>query len=207
MTHIENQLDAYYDGELAQREQQRVEAHVATCEACRAKLAELMSISTLLAQAPQQQSRLSDDRFVAQVALRLPRRTTVQRAVPVGWKLVPAVLVAVWLFVQTAGVVAQSVVALRALGLGRTQLAWLTAASPEGGVATELLYAVTPSVLGPYDLALELLVSRSAGPLVTGLAQLATLNVVLPALLLVALASWLGASWAYRRHRELEEQS
>jgi anti-sigma factor RsiW len=46
------QIHAYHDGELAAPERAAVEAHVASCEPCAALLAELRSLSRLLAEAP-----------------------------------------------------------------------------------------------------------------------------------------------------------
>jgi anti-sigma factor RsiW len=47
-------LSAYLDGELSERERQRVERHLAQCAACRDELASLRATVTLLRQAPRQ---------------------------------------------------------------------------------------------------------------------------------------------------------
>lgn len=42
--HLEDQLSAYMDDELAEEERQQVEAHLESCESCQALLDELLSI-------------------------------------------------------------------------------------------------------------------------------------------------------------------
>ncbi|HEY6194157.1 MAG TPA: zf-HC2 domain-containing protein, partial [Candidatus Eisenbacteria bacterium] len=52
MTHLnDDQLSALHDGALAPAERAASEAHVADCEACRARLAELASLDEALGSA------------------------------------------------------------------------------------------------------------------------------------------------------------
>lgn len=73
--HPQEQLSAYLDGALAAAERAAVDAHLAVCGHCRARLAELREVSKLLAALP----KLA------------PRRSLVPRRLP-AW-LVPARLV------------------------------------------------------------------------------------------------------------------
>lgn len=73
--HPQEQLSAYLDGALAAAERASVEAHLASCGHCRARLAELREVSRLLASLPEL----------------APRRSLVPRRLP-AW-LVPARLV------------------------------------------------------------------------------------------------------------------
>ncbi|MBN2006260.1 MAG: zf-HC2 domain-containing protein [Anaerolineae bacterium] len=106
--HVTHQLEAYYDGVLSPAQRARVEAHLATCNACRAELQALQSLSTLLHTAPPAETVLSPERFVAQVGLRLPRRqelSPAQRVLEAAWRLVPVGLLGAWTFLQTLFVV------------------------------------------------------------------------------------------------------
>ncbi len=108
MDHILEWLQAYHDGELQGCQLQRVEAHLAHCENCRTELKSLQAFSALLQANPPATNLTRPDRFVAQVGLRLPPRSTqtaLQRALETGWRLVPVGLFGAWAFVQTAFVV------------------------------------------------------------------------------------------------------
>lgn len=108
MDHVLEWLQAYHDGELQGRQLQRVEAHLAHCESCRAELKALQAFSALLQANPPATHLTRPDRFVAQVGLRLPPRSTqtaLQRALETAWRLVPVGLFGAWAFVQAAFVV------------------------------------------------------------------------------------------------------
>ena len=66
-------LNAYLDNELQGASLQRLENHLATCEACRAELEELRQVSNLLHALPTPQT-MPVDHFVANLTLKLPRR-------------------------------------------------------------------------------------------------------------------------------------
>ena len=55
MTHArqQRQLSAYLDGELTAQETEEVRAHLADCATCRAELAQLRSVKTLLGRLPE----------------------------------------------------------------------------------------------------------------------------------------------------------
>jgi anti-sigma factor RsiW len=48
--HVDQSLTRYYDGELSAVEKQRVDAHLASCERCRAALDEIQFSATLVRQ-------------------------------------------------------------------------------------------------------------------------------------------------------------
>lgn len=116
MEHILDWLQAYHDGELQGRQLQRVEAHLAHCESCRAELRTLQAFAALLQESPPAANLTRPDRFVAQVELRLPPRptqTAFQRALEAGWRLIPVGLFGAWAFVQAAFVVVTGVLLAR----------------------------------------------------------------------------------------------
>jgi anti-sigma factor RsiW len=102
--HVHTWLQAYHDGELKGTRLRKVEEHLESCAACRAELEQMQSLSALL-----QGSSLPEftpgDRFVAQVALRLPRKapeTGWQHTLRLGWQMIPFGLVGTWAFAQAA---------------------------------------------------------------------------------------------------------
>lgn len=50
--HVDTDLSAYLDGELAPADRTRVEAHLGSCDRCRARLGELRSTASLMAALP-----------------------------------------------------------------------------------------------------------------------------------------------------------
>ncbi|HXE51678.1 MAG TPA: anti-sigma factor [Tepidisphaeraceae bacterium] len=48
-----SQLSAYYDGELSGKQLAEVEQHIAACPTCQSELAQMRSLSSLIAAAPQ----------------------------------------------------------------------------------------------------------------------------------------------------------
>jgi anti-sigma factor RsiW len=101
---IQNQLGAYLDGELDERAQAAVRAHLETCPACQNELEELRRISHLLRAAPLPEM-LPAREFKAQLMLQLPRRTEAPRSQPknglLPW-MAPALVLAGWIFFQLA---------------------------------------------------------------------------------------------------------
>jgi hypothetical protein len=72
---------------------------------CQAELEELRKLSALLQESPAPETLTQPERFVAQVALRLPRRPTQpawKRTLEAGWRLAPVGLLGVWAFVEAA---------------------------------------------------------------------------------------------------------
>ncbi len=110
--HVTQWLEAYHDHALSPVQRTRVAAHLATCDACRAELQALQSLSTLLHTAPPAVTPLSPDRFVAQVGLRLPRRPALspaQRAFETVWRMIPVGLLGAWMFLQALFIVGTAV--------------------------------------------------------------------------------------------------
>jgi len=119
--HVIAWLGAYHDGELKGARLWQVEAHLQSCESCRAELDRLRALGHLLQASPPPEGLTPAERFEAQVRLRLPprpARTTWQSALETGWQLAPLGLFVAWGFVQAVFLVSGAVlVALRA-GLG-----------------------------------------------------------------------------------------
>ncbi len=124
-------LSAYLDNELQGASLQRLENHLATCEACRAELEELRQVSNLLHALPTPQT-MPVDHFVANLTLKLPRRPVTSRSSRVGawvWWLAPAGLLFIWFFVQTVFTISGTLsIASRTVLLGNATT-WLPVAT------------------------------------------------------------------------------
>jgi predicted anti-sigma-YlaC factor YlaD len=100
--HVTQFLAAYHDGELNQRLNKRVVDHLAECPDCRSELERLETISDLLQAAPSL-TMMPEDRFTAQVSLRLsrrqdePERQLLERWL---WRVIPLMLVGIWVIAQ-----------------------------------------------------------------------------------------------------------
>ena len=126
--HVIEWLSAYHDGELHGNRLHQVEAHLAGCELCQAELASLANLSSLLHEDPTPE-RLSPERFVAQVNLRLPHKKTVEPATQViefGWWMIPVGLLAAWVFVSTAFILGNLLSAANNLGVLSSLSSWLS---------------------------------------------------------------------------------
>ena len=130
--HVTELLNAYHDGELRGRKLDRVASHLEHCPECQQALAELDALSALLQSDPIPQISTTPEQFVAQVGLRLPRRT--QAAAPresvrgrLGrrWLVMPVgVIVLVW-FVQAVATVTNLLTGIEALGINPNAVSWL----------------------------------------------------------------------------------
>jgi predicted anti-sigma-YlaC factor YlaD len=125
---MREKLAAYMDGELSQRSQLEVQAHLVTCQACRDELDELRRLSHLLHTAPLPEFTPAS-RFTSKLMLQLPRRDEAPRprstASWLGW-LVPTALLSAWIFIQvTLGLSSLISLAQKAGWLGQTA-AWTT---------------------------------------------------------------------------------
>lgn len=139
--HVTEWLNAYHDGELKGRRLQRVQEHLAECDACRAELESLQGLSALLQEAPEAEFA-SHERFVSQVNLRLPERRpmpTRGRLIEAGWWMIPVGLLMAWIFVSTAVLVSDAVTAAHNLGLLDTSGALLAADPSDSAVWTSRL--------------------------------------------------------------------
>jgi len=98
MAHVVHLLAEYYDQELSERRRRQVEAHLAGCPDCRAKLAEMEQLSAVLAEYTLPDTLSMPETFRARVALRISRRTQRKaRYARWGWHLVPLGLICVFL--------------------------------------------------------------------------------------------------------------
>lgn len=143
--HVTEWLNAYFDGELGGRRLEQVEEHLAMCEACQAELESLKDLSRLLLE-PAAPELVSVERFTAEVNLRLPRRQTAisaDRIFEVSWWMIPAGLLAAWIFIGTAFTVSDIVSAASRLGLLRDLSGWLASAS-----SNEVYWSTTIAQMG-----------------------------------------------------------
>jgi predicted anti-sigma-YlaC factor YlaD len=193
-------LGAYVDGELSGVRLRRVESHLRECSACQRELDWLKALSGLLDETSAVERRTPPERFVAQVGLRLPRRQEhppAQRALEVGWKMVPAGLLFSLAFVHSVFLVAWMIQLALWMGLGGEVGALLLPPS-SGGLSLPDLSTLSQGS-----------VSGAAGT-VWGLVQSGSAWAWVPALYLCLLfvigllyCSWLASWWAQRKHRQL----
>ena len=120
-------LNAYMDGELHGIRLLEMESHLASCESCQNELKDLNLVSDLLQAAPLPEF-MPTERFVSNLALRLPRRTMYElppKAGPLAWWLVPVGLLGAWFFVQTVFILTNLAVAAQTTGLLGQAATWL----------------------------------------------------------------------------------
>jgi anti-sigma factor RsiW len=107
--HLEQWLDAYLDGELDAIQILQADAHLKNCQACRMELEQRRALSQILREAPAPAFGKSDQRFVSEIALRLPRTAPAIRpeSRPTAvWVMVPPfALFLAWAFIQSAMIV------------------------------------------------------------------------------------------------------
>jgi predicted anti-sigma-YlaC factor YlaD len=117
--HVIEWLSAYVDGELKGMRLHQVKEHLAECETCQAELDSLQGLSSLLQEVPVAEFT-SNEKFVSQVNLRLPQRqvkSTRNKAVEVGWWLIPIGLLTAWIFFSTTVLVSDMFSAANNFGL------------------------------------------------------------------------------------------
>lgn len=155
-------LNAYLDGELHGIRLLQMQTHLASCESCRRELRQLRRVSDLLQAAPPPGFR-PVDRFVSNLALRLPRRSLRERPPRPGstlWWLVPAGLLGSWFFTRTAFTISSLISAAGVTGfLGQAQ-SWLTGAGQQslwftllGGLTGDQLLSMEGSAFGLVSMA------------------------------------------------------
>ncbi|MFZ5856842.1 MAG: anti-sigma factor family protein [Chloroflexota bacterium] len=157
-------LNAYLDGELHGTRLRDMERHLADCEICQQELDDLRRISNLVRAAPLP-AFTPADRFASNLTLLLPRRPqrSQPRRVPSpAWWLVPAGLLGLWFFLQTASALTSFVYAANASGLlgqvapglnvGPTQTAWFAATSDLFGVQMSGSLQSTLSLLNEFNI-------------------------------------------------------
>ncbi|MBN1876414.1 MAG: zf-HC2 domain-containing protein [Anaerolineae bacterium] len=196
--HVTAWLGAYHDGELYGHRLRRVEAHLAQCESCREELETLRSLSSLLQMRPAAETRLSEERFVAQVGLRLPQQPAQSawwRVLETGWRLIPLGTLGAWAFVQTAVIVAIVVMLVAQFDIS-------------GGLLTELRPVSTHhtwielglGVLGiPPDVFTQMLPVLSW---VSMLGRYLMISLFLFVVMALVYLSWLASWWVRRQHQK-----
>jgi len=139
--HVSEWLNAYFDGELKGRQLHLVEEHLAECETCQAELESLYGLSALLHEAPMPEFT-ANERFVAQVNLRLPERRTAatsNKALEIGWWLIPIGLLMAWIFISTTTVVGDMVTVANNFGLlDKTTASFVSGSSNTADVTATL---------------------------------------------------------------------
>ena len=130
--HVIGWLGAYHDGELEESRLRQVEAHLQSCEACRAELSRLRALAHLLQASPLPGELTPPERFVSQVRMRLqPRskRPAWQSVLEMGWRLAPLGLFGAWVFVQAVFIVSGVVLVALSAGLESSlAVQWLPSA-------------------------------------------------------------------------------
>ena len=130
--HVMEWLEAYHDGELEESRRRQVEAHLQSCESCRAELSRLQALAHLLQAPPLPEGLTPPERFVSQVRLQLqprPAQPAWQSVLEVGWRLVPLGLLGAWGFAQAVFLVSAAVLVALGAGLdGNLAMQWLPSA-------------------------------------------------------------------------------
>ena len=117
--HVFDLLSAYLDGELHGGQLRKVETHLEECQACREEYQSLQALSWTLQAAPVPDFPVPE-RLAADVALRLPHKPVKpmrRRVLEIGWWLVPAGLIATWVFISTTILVSEMVTTASEFGL------------------------------------------------------------------------------------------
>jgi predicted anti-sigma-YlaC factor YlaD len=179
--HVTTWLGARFDGELDGQQLRLVDAHLAECPRCRAALADLRKVSSLLRSVPGAESLATPERFVANVGLRLSLRQRRQGRglLETGWSLVPLGLLAIWSFLQSVFLVSELVVAAIWLGASNVALAGLLPAGLAGLLPSAAVETGASQILTD----------------ATTVTWLLWLNLVLPLSVVVLFWSWLIVNW------------
>jgi anti-sigma factor RsiW len=108
MVHIDNLLDAYLDGELAEAQKNRLEAHLAGCQRCRALFEQGQALSSLLQEFPPASGLKPELEFLMQVRRDIRHRERARKAelqlgqlLRLGWQFAPVGLLLAWIFLQS----------------------------------------------------------------------------------------------------------
>lgn len=118
--HVTEWLGAYLDGELHGARLRQVSNHLESCHQCQVELDEMRELRTLLRETAPAGDFLSTERFIANLTLNLPRQTEApqtRKVVEIGWWLVPALVIATWVFLQVTFQLTSLVIAASGLGL------------------------------------------------------------------------------------------
>jgi hypothetical protein len=126
--HVTEWLGAYHDGELCGERLRQIEQHLAECATCQAELDEIRNLSALLQDTASNGDFLPTERFVANLALSLPRASEQPQphnALKIGWWLIPVGLLGMWLFIDITLSLSSVVTFIADAGLLGGNLAWL----------------------------------------------------------------------------------
>ena len=196
--HATQWLGTYLDGELRGLRLRWVEGHLQECAVCGSELEALAQLRTLLQESPAIEASTPPEQFVAQVALRLPRRQeqpAARRALELSWRMVPVGLLFTLAFVQTAFTIAGVLQVALSMGLGGEVGALIF---PGVGLSLPDVFSLSQANLaGAVWSIVELIWAGGA---------LAWLPVsYLTALVVIGVLywSWLASWWARRRHQQL----
>ena len=159
--HASEMMSAHMDGSLGSAESDRLQEHLAVCEACQTEWQSLQAIDRLLTSAPMMQAPV---RVRVQVMIRLSRRDQARRAFVGGTAL-------------ALGTVALALIILAPVALGLLDSIGIAPALASGGPAT-MVHLLT--AWGAIGRTLLILVGQFAVPLVLigicGLFALLALN-------------------------------
>jgi anti-sigma factor RsiW len=126
--HVTEWLGAYHDGELHGARLRHVEGHLAECATCQAELDEIRNLSALIQDTSSSGDFLPSERFVANLALSLPRQSEqLQPCNAQNWlvRLIPVGLLGIWLFIDITLSLSSLVTLAADGGLLGSNLAWL----------------------------------------------------------------------------------
>jgi hypothetical protein len=195
--HVTEWLGAYYDGELQGARLHQVEQHLAECAECLAELEGMQELSALLHETAPAGDFLPTERFVANLALNLPRQpeqSQPRKIFEIGWWLIPVGLLGTWVFIQITVSLSAVVMNAADAGLLGGNLAWLRGNPPQmAWFATAMdLFGNQVGFTGRVVLS-EL---NEAGLFVTKV-----MGILLPqAILAVSYLGWLVAWWLRHPH-------
>jgi hypothetical protein len=197
--HVTHLLAAYHDGELQGKRLNHVEEHLSTCESCKSELEHLQTLSNLLVLHPAPSGLTSNDRFVAQVALRMPRypeEPTVKRVFNFGWRAAPVGILGIWAFVQSLLIVSGILFLLMRFGFNLEPLTGLLS-PPSEGLSLGMFFSFEGESIGELGrTALEIL--GNGGPLGWG----PMLYIALMLILGLLYCSWMASWWVRQQgHR------
>jgi hypothetical protein len=134
--HVNEWLNAYFDGELPGPRLRQVENHLAECDECRAELDGLQRLSALLRETASTGEFISSERFVSNLNLNLPRQPEApqpRKVFEIGWWLIPLGVLGTWFFIQVTFSLSSLFLAASNAGLFGNTFTWLQGAQPQMG--------------------------------------------------------------------------
>jgi anti-sigma factor RsiW len=193
---LSDRLGPYLDGELAESQARRVEAHLAACSRCRAELQEISTLSALLVEGAGPGLQVPTERFVAQVTQHLPSRPVWpvwRQALELGWQAAPWTILGGWAFAQAvllvSGVIVTAFAMIPEIG---DAIGWAPSA-PGSGWPSQLT-----GLLVRAGLAAAAGGATDVFGVVAAWGWLPLVNLALLALVTLAYWSWLASWWARR---------